>query len=196
MPDIDQDTLIQKAKDNNPGLKALSGKINAADLLVKAEKGARMPQLSAIAAGQLLTGNLNVIEPKWLVGLNMTFAIFDGGITSAKIDKSLAGAEAARLELQDAENYLELGIRTAVLQLRAAKDSLDAARQTVVLSREALRLAERRFETGNGTGIEVLDARTALSAAEAAEKAALYQGEKCLLTIDKYCGNIRTKEAL
>ncbi len=196
MPDIDQETLLQQAKAGNPGLKALSSKISAADLLVKAEKGSRMPQLSAIAAGQLLTGNLNVIEPKWLVGLNLSMSIFDGGVTNARIDKSKAGAETARLELQDAESYLELGIRTAVLQLKAAGDSLEAARQTVVLSREALRLAERRFETGNGTGIEVLDARTALSAAEAAEKAALYQGEKCLLTIDKYCGNIRTKDTL
>ena len=61
----------------------------------------------------------------------------------------------------------------------------------MALAREALRLAERRFETGNGTGIEVLDAQTALSSAEAAEKNALYKGEMIDLEIKSYCGSLR-----
>ncbi|MBR4748273.1 MAG: TolC family protein [Abditibacteriota bacterium] len=187
----DPDALLALARDHNPGLKALQGKVTAAGFKTKAEKGGARPQISAMAAGQLLTGNINGAEPKWLVGLNVTMNIFDGGITGSRIKESAAQESVARLELENTDSLLELGIRTACLKLQTAVKSLEAARESIVLSKEALRLAEKRFETGNGTGIEVIDAQTALSAAEAAEKAAMYQGRKCLLTIDKYCGTIR-----
>ncbi|MBO4548755.1 MAG: TolC family protein, partial [Abditibacteriota bacterium] len=187
----DLDTLLALSKDRNPGLRALQGKVNAAGLRTKAEKGGARPQISAMAAGQLLTGNINGAEPKWMVGLNVSMNIFDGGITGSKIKESSAEESAARLELENTERRLDLGVRTAWLNLQTAGKSLAAARESVTLSEEALRLAEKRFETGNGTGIEVIDAQTALSAARAAEKAAMYQGRKCLLTLDMYCGTIR-----
>ncbi|MBP5273509.1 MAG: TolC family protein, partial [Abditibacteriota bacterium] len=193
-PDSDAETLIQRAENNNPGLKALSKKIKASEFLKKAESGSRMPQFSAIAAGQLVTGNINKIEPEWLFGVNMTFNIFDGGITGAKIDEAEHKIAAARLEKENAGSYLELGIRSALLRLEAAQKSLEAAQAAVALAREALRLAERRFETGNGTGIEVLDAQTALTSAEAAEKNALYKGEMIDLEIKSYCGLLRNNK--
>lgn len=189
---LDLNTLLQNAKSNNPIISALGHKNKALSLVKGAEQASNYPQVTGVAAAQILTGNINLAEPKWMLGLNVNIPIFDGGVRNSKIAQANFDLKAAEIESVNVENYIELGVNTAYLQLETAKKSLAAAREAVNLSEETLRIANRRFETGNGTGVEVLDANLSLLSSRLAEKAAMYQGEISYFTLRKYCGDIKS----
>jgi len=187
------DTLLKNAQANNPGLKALDNVTQAIGALKKAEKGSLAPQVAAVASAQLLTGNINTFEPKWMMGVDVNFNIFDGGINKAKTDQLTAKEKASVLERESTQNLINLGVNTAYLQLKTAEKSKISAESTIKLSEETLRMASKRFETGNGTSIEVLDANLILTSSKLAECLAIYQGEKAYFSIKKLCGDIIIK---
>ena len=70
-------------------------------------------------------------------------------------------------ELETEKLQIRLQVEQAVLTVRAAKASIDAANEALVNAREQLRLAEGRYEAGVGSIIELGDAQVAATAAAA-----------------------------
>ena len=60
------------------------------------------------------------------------------------------------------------------LAVRASKSSIDGAEEALTNAREQLRLAEGRYQTGQGSIIELADAQVAYTTAEAQEVSARY----------------------
>jgi len=78
-----------------------------------------------------------------------------------------AQAEAVRLQIS-------VDVEQARLAVRAAKSSIDGAEEALTGAREQLRLAEARYQTGQGSVIELADAQVAYTTAEAQEVSARY----------------------
>ena len=60
------------------------------------------------------------------------------------------------------------------LAVRGAKSSIGGAEEALANAREQLRLAEARYQTGQGSIIELADAQVAYTTAEAQEVSARY----------------------
>ena len=65
--------------------------------------------------------------------------------------------------------HLRFQVQQAVLTVRAAKASIDAANEALVNAREQLRLAEGRYQAGVGSIIELGDSQVAATNAAAQE---------------------------
>lgn len=187
-------TLLEAQKialTDNDALKALDNKSLAYQMAGKVEEAGGRPQVAAIGQVELLTGNLAATDPEWTVGVKATYDLYDGGARKAKVREQQVQQRKTETERQHAGNQIQLAIQSAYLDMGAARVGLEASHKSAELAEESLRLAQRRFEFGVGTSLEVLDATTTLAGARVGETQSLYQLDKAWLKLHRYVGDLR-----
>lgn len=98
-----------------------------------------------------------------LVGVQMSWPIFDGFLTKGRVIEAVALRGKAGEAKAETTRIVELQVRTAWSDLRTAQSVLDAQNVNVKKAVRALELAEKRYKEGAGTQIDVLSAQTALT---------------------------------
>jgi outer membrane protein TolC len=107
------------------------------------------------------------------VGVQGSWALFDGFLTKGRVDEAVALRGKAGEAKAETARVVELQVRTAWSDLRTARAVLDAQGKNVEKAVRALELAQARYDEGAGTQIDVLDSQTALTDARGSYVAAL-----------------------
>jgi len=110
----------------------------------------------------------------WSVTLSATMAVFDGGITEAKVREAQYQVDQLKTREAQTKQQIELDVRLAWLGLDQAAGRLAAATKAVEQGRESSRLAAARYSAGVGTQLELLSAQSALAQAELSLAAARF----------------------
>lgn len=100
-------------------------------------------------------------------GVALTFPIFDGGLTEAETDLARSRQRQAEIQQQDTMRQIEKEVRDAFDLMQSARERLQATREARELARKELLMTEHRFEAGITTNLEVIQAQTSLTLAEA-----------------------------
>ena len=108
-----------------------------------------------------------------LLGVNVSWPIFDGLRAKGNIDLAQAQTRIAELQLAQERENAALEVARARAELRRARALIESGRQTAVEAEEAFRLASLRFSRGLSTQLEVSDAQLALLTARTNEARAL-----------------------
>ncbi len=128
------------------------------------------------AASVALTGSysrqssgagLSSNDYNWQVGVVAEKPIFDSGRKRGEVITADAQVAQAELELQQSQEQVALEVVQAWLAVQEAEERIVTANQGLVEARERRRMAQLRYREGLAAGIEVIDADTALAAAEA-----------------------------
>jgi outer membrane protein len=108
-------------------------------------------------------------------GLSLRVPIFNGGRTGGQV--SFRKAENMQAQLAEAQQRddITLEVEDAYNQIIQAKKSLDVQKETIAQAEEGQRIANVRYESGEGTQLEVLSAQAALTQARQAHALALFQ---------------------
>lgn len=178
--------------EENPGLKALDLKVKALQMGEKVAAAEGKPQVAAVGQLETLTKQMAQTDPQWFYGLEAHFDLFDGGVNREKVEQHRLEAENTRLERKQASQQLKLAVQSAYFDMDTAGKSLQASRQAEKSAGESLRLAEKRFEVGTGTSLEVLDANLVLMVARIGEYQALCQQDQAYLKLHRYLGDIQS----
>ena len=171
-----------------PELLGLQERVRAAEAMVRAARGGRLPTVNAFASYQYDRGwQLNRAADSWMAGVSVDLNVFDGGQTSGKIRQSTAELAQVKEMLRKAT----LGIGLEVEQARLAHD--DAVERLAVTARaveqaeESAALSRARFEKGalltaDLIGVEgrLLEARMRRAVAAADERIALTELRRAL----------------
>ncbi len=99
--------------------------------------------------------------------MNLAWTLFDGGLTSARVREADANLDSLRAQEEALRTSIRVALEQAVLGVRAARSSVQAATEAEANAREQLRLAEGRYQAGAGSIIELGDAQVAASTAAA-----------------------------
>jgi len=110
----------------------------------------------------------------WNAGAQLTWDLFDGGLTRGKVTEARALHAKSEEEVTDATRRVELEVRTAYSNLIEAREVLESQKKVQEAAEEALRLARARTEAGTGTQLDVLGAQTALTEARTTQVLALH----------------------
>jgi outer membrane protein TolC len=110
----------------------------------------------------------------WVAGAQLSWNIFDSGLTRGRIVQSQAEYEKARLDVDDTRRQIELDVRTAYSNFIETRELLESQKTVQQEAQEALRLAEVRMSAGSGTQLDVLSAQTALTQARTTQSQALH----------------------
>jgi outer membrane protein len=168
------EALTAEALKGRPDISALDQLVRAQELVIGSVRGSYWPSLG-VSTGITNTGlALDSTVWNWNASATLTWNLFQGGLTSAQEREARATLESARAQADALRLQVAVDVEAARLTVRAALSGLVAAGEALVNAKEQLRLAERRYETGVGSIIELGDAQVALNAAAAQQVQAEY----------------------
>jgi len=124
----------------------------------------------------------------WNAGADLAWTLFDGFKTSARVRQERARLRQQEIGLMDTEEQVLLEVQQALLSLEDAEKLVGSQSANIARAREGLRLAEVGYKAGVTTEVEVLDARQALSKAQALYYQALYAHMMAGLALEKATG--------
>jgi outer membrane protein TolC len=110
----------------------------------------------------------------YTLGATIKIPIFDAGRTTARRIEASSLLRQREAELADFRSRVEFEVRSALLDLRAADQQLQAAQTSVQLANEELRQARDRFVAGVAGNLEVTQAQESVATASDVYVAALY----------------------
>ncbi|MEK7406385.1 MAG: TolC family protein [Acidobacteriota bacterium] len=134
--------------------------------LAKAEGRMRMDFDGAYGISSRLPENLvSAKYARWSLGVNFTLPVFDGFKRSGMVYQATAAQRAARLEREKAEQQVRLALQQGLDELKAAGETVAAARANLTQAEKVLEMMQNNYKHGAATTLDVVDAQTALSVA-------------------------------
>jgi outer membrane protein len=116
-------------------------------------------------------------------GLTITWAIFDGLKTTARLGELAARFEGEHANLEKQRTTVVADVAKSYDQLKRATDYLSLVEQNLTAAKENARLAKRRYDTNVASFLELLTAETGLLDAEAVSVQSKYQYEIALAAL-------------
>jgi len=92
----------------------------------------------------------------------MIVPLWSWGATQAKLRQAHIRTNQANAELRLAQRQLQANIRTFYNEAQIARDQVASLQRSLDLSAESLRLTRLRYQSGEATVLEVVDAQTTL----------------------------------
>ena len=105
---------------------------------------------------------------------NVTWNIFDGGLTYGNVRQARAQLLQAAVTYEDTRRSIGLAVQDALSRLRQSLELVNSQRENVGKAEESVRLSRARLSAGAGTQLDVLNAQVALSQAQVTELQARY----------------------
>ncbi len=124
-------------------------------------------------AGYNLRGQGATPGNNYYAGLVVTWPIFNGFLTDHEVAEAKLHQDAIRHDIEDLRQRIILEVQRAFLDWQASVDRIHQAEQALEASRVELDLAEKRYETGLGSIIELTDAQREFTSAGAQQVQAL-----------------------
>ena len=172
-PDVNQS--IDLAVAARQEWKVLEEQTKAAEYDKKASGDSRLPSLRAEGNWAYEGTRLNNGIPVYSYQAALSVPLFTGGRIHAEIVKADLQLRVLEEQKADLRNQIALDVKTALLNLRSARNQVEVANLGVQLSKEEVDQARDRFKAGVANNIEVIQAQDALARANDNQIAALYR---------------------
>jgi outer membrane protein len=167
--------MLAQAQSQRADLRAAEAQQKAAGEYANAEKRLSYPSLNILgAAGQLPYHDQTLRDSYAAVGFNLNIPIFNGGLFAAR--RAEAELEADARDRDSAALRIEVNqqVRDAWYRADEAFRSLNVTARLVSQSKEALRLAQDRYDAGLGSIVELNEAQLNETSAEISAADATY----------------------
>ena len=165
---------------NNSDLKQLDIQSNQLKETIKMQKFEYLPTLSLSGMYQwsAMNNNFKFSEYRWnpysVVGVSLSIPIFSGGGKYHKIKQSQVTLEQLSLQREDAKRNLQLALKQYLDNMNTCIKKFNAAQKGVSQSEKGYQIAQKRYETGSGTLLELNDAELALTQSRLNYNQAIY----------------------
>jgi hydrophobic/amphiphilic exporter-1 (mainly G- bacteria), HAE1 family len=164
-PYPEYDEALVAALANRPELAEIASRIGTAGELITVAAAGNKPRLDLQAAYGYRTLSVDSLEgegPAWSAGLFVSWPFFTGHRTRGQVAQRRSDVRALRIEEAQIVDAVALETRTAVDALQEAGAIVEGLRGTVAQAERLLGLAEKGFEFGVMTRLDVEDAESNL----------------------------------
>jgi outer membrane protein TolC len=155
-------------------IKEIAKRIDQAEAGVSLAKSKMLPQVNAVANYTHSVGSQFNPTNAWFIGATASWDIWEGGGTYYGMDESKARMAQALSARRKAEDMIRLETRSAHVNATTAAQALTVARDAVEQAEENFRIEQKRYESGDNTSFDVLDAENQLTTARGQLQAATY----------------------
>ncbi len=192
------ETLIQQAYQQRPEVRAAERNRELAQVNIDLARRGNLPTLALNGQWNFnLTPTLfNPRRQVFTATAVLSFPVFDGGITRARVAQAREDWQIAEISLQQVKEGVALEVRTAYLNLKDALQRLEVARKGLEQATEALRLARIRYEAGVSPQLEISDAELAYTQAQTNLVNAQFDYLNAYAALQRAIGTIGTHYAL
>jgi len=122
--------------------------------------------------------------------LTLTVPVWNWGATRSKVKQAELKRDQAQLDLSLAQRTLQSNLATAYAEARAALGELDSLRSSMTLAAESLRLTVLRYQAGEATALEVVDAQNTVTLARNANDDGLARYRVALANLKVLTGSL------
>jgi len=182
------ETLLAAAYQDRPELTRTRATVEAAHAAITVAGSGTKPALFAVV-GTDWASNPPTTDPGWTTGLALSFPLWDGGGTAARVRQTRFEMESAQADYDSAKQQVGLEVQQAYLNVSEADQRITAAEKLVAQAEENYRIAQGRYAGGVGPMIDVVDAETALTAARTAFAQARYDAQVTRAQLDLAVGS-------
>ena len=180
---------LAEAFERQPILTMIGEKKIAAEQNYNVERAAFLPQIAAFGKYELYPQYLSSLEPRWIIGVQLQYPLFTGlARVNALQSASHLEREVGYMDDQ-AHRQVDLWVNKSYREMRNAAMLYEKLGASVILGEENYRVNEKRFQTGLGTSLEVIDASLALEKNQIDRLTALYDYYKSLTDLCVASGN-------
>ena len=190
------------AERENPTLAAATKTAKLASLDVSAARLYFLPSLSidvdyGIEANAFATRSVVSADPRagvlpnlgHFVTANLTFPIFDWGSNRSKLKQAVYKEQQARVELTQTQREALSNLYSYYNEAVAARSEQETLHHAAELAAESLRLIALRYQAGESTTLELVDAQNALTEARNADDDGQVRYRVALANLQTLTGN-------
>ena len=182
------DSLLSLAYELRPELRRMDSQLEIQKSNISLARSFRSPWFSAAANYNFAGTSLSSLSSRWSFGLTMSFPLFTGFATSSRIAQEEIALEALKRQRQALQQQISLDVWNAFLSLKEAEERIENTKKYLENAQENLNIAEGEYREGVGAMIEVVDAQTALVAAEGSHIEALADFKIAVVALEKALG--------
>ena len=163
------------AAEANPELRAAQAALRQASFDVRVAKNAFLPSIAidavyGIEANAFALRSRNAAFPEagvlpnlgFFITANFTLPVFDWGIRQSKVRQAETRERQSQVELTQTQRVLLANLYLYYNEALTARAAVDVSRRAAELSTESLRLVNLRYQAGESTAFEVVDAQKTL----------------------------------
>jgi len=165
------DEFVKAAETKNPDVRASSASFQAAKFEVASAQSAYLPTLTLDYFYGIDAPHFATHEPDgtrnlgYAVTATLNIPIWNWGATRSKIVQANLKRKQAQRELTMAQRKLQADMRELYAEAEAAHAELELLKSSADLAAESLRLTILRYQGGESTVLEVVDAQNTLTQA-------------------------------
>lgn len=130
--------------------------------------------------------------PYSIVGVSLTVPIFSGGSKYHKIKQTQVSMHQMDLQRDDTKRNLQLAIKQYLDNMKTCVKQFDAAQKGVEQANKGYKIAQKRYDTGAGTLLEMNDAELALTQAKLNLNQSIYNYMIAKSDMEKVLGQEQT----
>lgn len=168
---------------------------DAMEYRIKIERGSALPMVSFGYTYQFngqsesfSFGSHNLVNSQ-NAALTISFPIFDGGKSSARIQQVKIDVQKMDYQLIKMKEAIEVQATQAWNMMSDAHKRMDALEKTVGQAEKAYSIAQVRYESGQGTQLELFDAQVALETAQFNRLQSIFDYESARALWENAIGN-------
>lgn len=191
----DIDAWLKIAEEKNPVIKSQEFALRAADEEVAKNRGGHYPTVDLVATHSYnktgmfsspATFEYNTNQ----VGVQVQVPLFSGGVTQSRVREAVARQDQTRAALEQTKRTVARLTREAWLASTGGIARAQALYQAAVSSRKALEATLIGYESGQRTGVDVLNAQQNLYRTERDLSSARYQYVLSMLRLKVAAGTL------
>ncbi len=127
-------------------------------------------------------------NPYSMIGVSLSIPIFSGGSKFYKIKQTRNTIEQLNLQREDTQRNLQLAIKQYVDNMNTCVKRFDASQKGVEQAERGYMIAQKRYDTGAGTLLEMNDSELALTQAKLNFNQAIYDYMVAKADLEKVLG--------
>lgn len=192
LPDVNLEDALKRAYESRADFLAARDRLAAAEATRRAASAVRLPTLRLDADYGTIGQTYSHAHPTYTVGATVHVPLFEAGHAQTRRLEADALLQRRRAELEDVRGQVDIQVRSAILDVNAAAQQLEAARTTVDLANQELEQARDRFAAGVASNIEVTQAQESVASASDTYLAALYAHNLAKASLARAVGTAET----
>jgi outer membrane protein TolC len=192
LPALDKQSLLDQALTTRPEIRSLNSQQRIAKLTTDAAGEQRLPQLDFSGFWFYQGSRFNNGIPAYTYAVSLEFPVFTGGRIRAEEARARLEEQHVAETRRQLEAQIVDEVKSALDELTAARNSVDVANLGLQLAQEEVDQAQRRFQAGVTTNVEVITAQDELARASDNQIGALYQFNLSRASLARATGEIET----
>lgn len=165
-PEREMEMLVSQALEKRPDLMAADYFLQAGEHGIKAAESLSKPQVSLKSSVTYLRNPDGEDDTSGYIGLNVEFPLWDGGLARARMKEAQGERDTAFYKKKDLISRIRLEVESACTELATTFKRVQVTEEALENAREGLRIEMLKHEMNKGTVTDVLQAQSALLAAE------------------------------